>query len=104
MNHGLNDHVEISEAPVRPRRDPAATIRAHARNARMHLLTVAFDREKWAELVELAVERATTKGQQEYGDGAWSKLPADLRIDQDEELADWIFYFGAEADVTAERR
>lgn len=83
-------------------RDPEATIRAHANVARQRLLSLAADRDRWAELVELAVERATSIGAREYGTTTWEKSITAVAHEGDCEIADWIFYLGVQEDLLAD--
>jgi len=82
-------------------RDPEATIRAFTNRARMKLLELATDRDRWDRLTELAIERSTTIGVREYGTGAWDKTPPELEGEGDDEIADWIFYTAVGEDVSA---
>ncbi len=82
-------------------RDPEATIRRHADASREQLLALLGNDEYWAHLVELAVERASGIGVDEYGTGAWDKTPAGLLGEAGQELADAIFYLGVRREVSA---
>lgn len=94
----MMDRVEITEAVIR---DAETTIRAHANRARHQLLQLATDRDRWAELVDLAVDRATSIGVREYGTSTWDKPVADVAHEGDCEIADWIFYLGVQEDLLA---
>lgn len=76
--------------------DAEAVIRKHADAA---IYTMLCDLLAHAtELVELAVERATSIGAAEYGDASFHKTPLELRRDRFEEHADAIFYASVELD------
>ncbi len=63
------------------------------RLGRMAVLSIAQQLiEESDELVELAVERASTVGLSEYGDTSYYKPVEYLEVDVMEELADAIFY------------
>jgi hypothetical protein len=81
-------------------RDPEETIRAHANTARRKLMELAADRDRWNDLVDLAVERATSIGAREYGTSTWEKPVEDVAVEGDCEIADWIFYLGVQEDLT----
>lgn len=100
----MTDDVDITPAPLptAPTRDPERTIRAHANTARRQLLALAVDRDRWAELVDLAVERATSIGAYEYGTRTWERTPPEVAHEADCEIADWLFYVGVQEDLAAE--
>jgi hypothetical protein len=81
-------------------RDPETTIRAHANTARRKLMELAADRDRWAALVELAVERATSIGAREYGTSTWEKPVDAVVAEGDCEISDWIFYIGVVEDLS----
>ncbi len=80
--------------------DPEATIRSTAQATRWRLMRQICDTDRWNEIVDLAVKRATSIGAKQYGDKSYSKPAAALEREADEELADWLFYTG----VLEERR
>jgi hypothetical protein len=80
--------------PIVALRDAEATIRATAAETRMRLARQIFDNDRWSHLVDLAVERATSIGAQQYGDASYNKTDAELEAEGDDEIADWLFYAG----------
>lgn len=81
-------------------RDPERTIREHAgRTVDLIIHRLVAHR---AHLLDRAVERATTLGVKEYGEGAWSKTPEQLLEEFDDEICDAFFYGGARFDVLDE--
>lgn len=80
--------------PLVPLRDAEATIRSSSAESRMRLLRKILDNDWWQRNEDLAVERATSIGAQEYGDASYHKTTAELDQEGDEEIADWRFYDG----------
>lgn len=72
--------------------DPGPGIRAHASEIRMRILRRVLDNAKWAALVDLAVERATSIGAKDYGNASYYKSDAELEYEGDCEIADLLFY------------
>jgi hypothetical protein len=72
--------------------DPEPGIREHAEEIRMRILRRVCDNERWAALVELAVERATSIGARDYGNASYYKSTRELEAEGDCEIADLIFY------------
>lgn len=78
--------------PSEPLIDPEPGIRQHASEIRMRILRRVLDNAKWDELVDLAVERATSIGAADYGNASYYKSTRELTAEGDCELADLIFY------------
>jgi len=83
-----------SREPIVALRDAEATIRAASVDSRMRLLRKVLDNDWWQRNEDLAVERATSIGAQEYGDASYHKTDAELENEGDDEIADWRFYDG----------
>lgn len=74
--------------------DPTDAIRAHAHEIRMEILRRLLDRDEWARLVDLAIERSGpgSIGATEYGNRSYTKNDAELAHEGACEIADLIFY------------
>ena len=67
------------------------------RSPRLTALRIALEiLRHYPAILNLAVERVTTIGRQDYGDTSFHKLPSELRHERFCEYADAIFYLKAE--------
>lgn len=86
--------ASVRRAPAEEFIDPTDAIRQHACKIRMDLLRRLLDREEWARLVELSIERSgpDSIGAKEYGNASYDKTDAELWDEGAAEIADLIFY------------
>jgi len=70
--------------------DIARLIRENSHLVQMQML--AEIREHWDEIVDGAVERATTIGEAEYGRSSFDKSPSEIREERFAEYKDAVFY------------
>lgn len=87
--------------PIVATRDAGATIANHSAEVRMRILRAVCDNERWARLVQLGRERATSIGAQEYGDASYFKPLDTLEWEGECEIADLIFYWSVIEELIA---